>query len=75
MNKGKVHYIEGKVDVLESSSIGHVTVQAADKCIKLYTFGVFIDLSKAFDNADHHLLPRKLEDYDIKENYFKLFEI
>ena len=36
-----------------------------------YTFGIFADLSEAFDITDHHTLPRKLEHYDVKVNNLK----
>ena len=38
-----------------------------------YTFGVFIDLSKAFDTVDHDILVDKLNIYGIKSNSLKWF--
>ena len=38
-----------------------------------YTLGVFIDLSKAFDTADHDILVDKLNIYGIKNNSLKWF--
>ena len=39
-----------------------------------YTIGTFIDLSKAFDPVDHHLLLQKLDLYGIKNNNLKWFQ-
>ena len=35
----------------------------------LYTLGLFIDLSKGFDPADHTILFEKFELYDIRGNH------
>ena len=39
-----------------------------------HTIEVFIDLSKAFDTVDDHLLLQKLELYGIKNNNLKWFQ-
>ena len=39
-----------------------------------FTLGVFVDLSKAFDKVDHHILLKKLEYYGIAENNLRWVE-
>ena len=39
-----------------------------------FTLGVFVDLSKAFDKVDHHILLKKLEYYCIAENNLRWVE-
>ena len=60
-------------------STEHAIIQLVNQILKSfhedkYTLGVFIDLSKAFDTVDHHILLTKLSYYGIKNINLKWFK-
>ena len=62
----------------KGDSTDHAIVQLADQIHEMfdkgiYTLGVFIDLSKAFDAVDHKILLKKLSHYGIKNKSLDWF--
>ena len=62
-----------------SNSTQHAFIQLISQILDdfnehKYTLGIFINLSKAFDNVDHNILLKKLDMYGIKGKDLKWFQ-
>ena len=86
MYKRLISYIERK-QILSKHQYGfrknrsteHAIIELTDKISKAidegkFTFGIFLDLSKAFHTVNHKILFKKLEHYGIRVNCLKWFE-
>ena len=63
----------------KSHSTEHAIIQFIDQINTSfeknhYTLGVYIDLSKAFDTVDHHILVSKSENYGVNGNNLRWFQ-
>ena len=63
----------------KSHSTEHAIIQLTDQLNSSFEknnfkLGVFIDLSKAFDTVDHHILTSKLENYGVNGNNLRWLE-
>ena len=63
----------------KSHSTEHAIIQLTDQINSSFEknnfkLGVFIDLSKAFDTVDHHILTSKLENYGVNGNNLRWLE-
>ena len=63
----------------KGNSTEHAILQLVDQISnsfekKLFTLGVFIDLSNAFDTVDRDILICKLKNYGVRGNNLKWFE-
>ena len=78
MDANHVFY-EHQYDFRQNHSIQKAIITLVDKLINSLDMGdiiisVFLDLKKAFDTVDHHILLKKLYAYGIRGNFFKWFE-
>ena len=69
-------FYEKQFEFQASNSTEHAVIQLISQILdgfneNKYTLGIFIDLSKAFDTADHNIFLKKLDMYDIKGKNLK----
>ena len=68
-----------KFDFREGHSTEDAIIQLIDQMKSSFernhfTVGVFIDLSKAFDTVDHHIIIKKLNQYGVKGSNIRWFK-
>ena len=84
MRKTLVSFLVDKCNVIQSNQCGfrenHSTYMALLTMLdqisqeidnKMYSIGLFLNLSKAFDTIDHHILLQKLANYGMRGKALK----
>uniref|UniRef100_A0A8C5NFT0 Reverse transcriptase domain-containing protein n=1 Tax=Gouania willdenowi TaxID=441366 RepID=A0A8C5NFT0_GOUWI len=69
LHEGQYGFRKGRSTAMAIIDITENIREALEK--KLFVFGIFLDLKKAFDTINHDILEEKLQNYGIKRNALK----